>query len=420
LAITGPCRPRLLQESVNAWRLIITDPVRTAAIWHSALNRQLAAPLGASLYNLLSTMPGIWPHDTLRRATYASDESLRPFHCVMLTPFDSPRFEDLARELERIVRDYTERVLPTVQIGPAIVERLDWVNAAGTIQHQIWDRISKADLIFCDLTGQNPNVMFEAGVCAGWKRVEQVIFIRDAFYRPDQPFDIAPFRYVKYRMTTDGLPVFEETLKQLVVDVVIRFPDRDHGSESAAVDLPLEIDFSGNRDDRRLVTPPLAHRRVRDGLFEFGSLWSYPHSWATIGRIPFSTFKLQFVARFAKLHPNKERGFIGVGFRSHNVLVPFCHVVYLNRDGRVIMAQPDDAESEGYRDIDLRDPQAMQLQTDHHFTIALTDTTLTVDVDDCHRQFPVADMPKLLSPGPIRLQSHLAWMGIRHLSLSSA
>jgi hypothetical protein len=33
-----------------------------------------------------------------------------------------------------------------------------------------------------------PNVMFEAGVCAAWKRVEEVIFIRDAFYRPDQPF----------------------------------------------------------------------------------------------------------------------------------------------------------------------------------------------------------------------------------------
>jgi hypothetical protein len=120
-------------------------------------------------------MPGIWPHDTLGYATYASDESLRPFHCVMLTPFDSPRFEDLAREVERIVRDCTERVLPTVQIGPAVVERLDWVNAAGTIQDQIWERISRADLIFCDLTGQNPNVMFEAGVCAAWKRVEQVI-----------------------------------------------------------------------------------------------------------------------------------------------------------------------------------------------------------------------------------------------------
>jgi hypothetical protein len=247
-----------------------------------------------------------------------------------------------------------------------------------------------------------------------------IIFLRDAFYRPDQPFDIAPFRYVKYRMTTEGLPVFESTLQQFVLDVVIRFPDREQGSASAAVVLPLEIDFSDNRDDQRLVTPPLAHRRVRDGQFEFGSLWSYPHSWATIGKCPFSTFKLQFVAHFAKLHPDKAHGFIGVGFRSHNVLVPFCHVVYLNRDGRVIMAQPDDAQSGGYRDLELRNPQSIQLQKGHHFQITLTDTTLTVDVDDCHGEFPVADMPKLLSPGPIRFQSHLAWMGIRHLSLSGA
>ncbi len=75
--------------------------------------------------------------------------------------------------------------------------------------------------------------MFEAGVCAAWKRVEQVIFIRDAFYRPDQPFDLAPFRYASYEMTSDGLPRFHNKLENLIAEVVVRFPIGERGYRHA-------------------------------------------------------------------------------------------------------------------------------------------------------------------------------------------
>src|SRR5260221_12463519 len=94
----------------------------------------------------------IWPNAVRGSET---EDLLRPFHCLLLMPFDSKRFEDLARELEKIVREVADVFLTTVQVGPAVVERLDWVNAAGTIQWQLWERIQKANLIFCDLTGQN-------------------------------------------------------------------------------------------------------------------------------------------------------------------------------------------------------------------------------------------------------------------------
>jgi hypothetical protein len=149
-------------------------------------------------------MADIWPSDVFDNAAHRADESVRPFHCLLLMPFAPKRFEDVARELKRVVRKYTEGILPTVQIGQTKIERLDWVNSAGTIQDQLWERIANADLIFCDLTGQNPNVMFEAGVCAARKRIEQVIFLHDVFYRPDQPFDIAPFRYPNW--LRDGPP----------------------------------------------------------------------------------------------------------------------------------------------------------------------------------------------------------------------
>jgi hypothetical protein len=331
-------------------------------------------------------------------------------------PFDSKRFEDVARELERIVRSHTQALLQTIEIGPTVVERLDWVNSAGAIHHQLWERVANADLIFCDLTGQNPNVMFEAGACAAWKRPEQVIFLRDAFYRPDQPFDLQPFRYVKYQMTSDGIPKFEQALAHMLADVVVRFPDRHAFRDVPPIKLPLALDFSDGRDDERLLTPPLSHRFVRRGVFEFGSLWSYPHSWATIGKSQFSTFSLQFSARFVKLHPDKDRGYIGIGFRSHHVLVPFCHVLYLNRDGSVILAQPDDTVEAGYRDIAMRAATPIDLTADHGFELKLTDSGLSLRVDEFHHT--IAELPKLLSPGLIRFHAHMCWMGIKRVTLA--
>jgi len=41
------------------------------------------------------------------------------------------------------------------------------------IQQEIWREIEEADLIFCDITGYNPNVMFEAGACAAWKEMNR-------------------------------------------------------------------------------------------------------------------------------------------------------------------------------------------------------------------------------------------------------
>src|SRR5439155_20481177 len=104
-------------------------------------------------------MTDIWPNDAFSTEPDAG-ESMRPFRCLLLMPFHSARFDHLADLLKRIVQDAVNRLLPAGQIGDAVVERLDWVSSAGVIQHQIWDRIASADLIFCDLTGQNANVMF--------------------------------------------------------------------------------------------------------------------------------------------------------------------------------------------------------------------------------------------------------------------
>lgn len=362
-------------------------------------------------------MSDIWPQSVFRATSVQPDETFRAFRCVLLMPFSGRRFDVLAETLEQIVRKHVSAYLPGAHLGEAVVERLDWVTSAGAIQHQLWERIATADVVFCDITGQNPNVMFEAGVCAAWKEISQVIFLRDEFYRPDPPFDIAPFRYATYRMTSDGMPAFQQTVARLLQDVFVGFPDRLGSAPSTG--LPVKMDFSDNRDDQRLYTPPFAHRRVREGRFEFGSLWSFPQSWATIGKTRLSTFALAFSATFAKTHPDKENGYIGVSVRSQNYYAGFGHIVYLNRDGSITMAQPSET-SEGFTNILLRGPHPIDVSAEHPFEITFSESALAIRIDECSSMFPIADMPKVLGPGLIRFQSHVCWMAISRLALSAA
>jgi hypothetical protein len=109
--------------------------------------------------------------------------------------------------------------------------------------------------------------------------------------------------------------------------------------------------------------------------------------------------------------------YIGVGVRSQNYYAGFGHIVYLNRDGSVIMAQPDESAA-GFTDLPLRPPTPIDVSADHAFEIVFTRSKMVVSVDDFTTAFTIADMPKVLGAGLIRFQSHLAWMSIRSLRLS--
>src|SRR5215469_9583037 len=151
-------------------------------------------------------MSELWPLDVRARLERAAPEPIRPFKCLLLMPFEG-RFDRVSEVIESEIRNVTSRFqldnLPEIK-------RLDWVTSSGVIQQEIWQEIYQSDLIFCDVTGYNANVLFEAGVSAGWKRIEQVVFIRDHFYKGQSPFDLAPIRYTEYDLTSDGIGRFKE------------------------------------------------------------------------------------------------------------------------------------------------------------------------------------------------------------------
>ena len=282
-------------------------------------------------------MSELWPLDVRNKLERGSVGPLRPFRCLLLMPFEG-RFDKVAEAIHSIVLDTFTKLKNFGFDELPHINRLDWVTSSGVIQQEIWHEIFHADLIFCDITGYNANVMFEAGVCAGWKRIEQIVFIRDHFYKGQSPFDMAPLRYTEYELTSDGIPGFRQKVQHLVTQALIAFPDNQGNVEP--ITLPLHIDFNNGTDDVRIYTPQFAHRRIFNRALEFGSLLQFSHSWASIGKQPFLNISMYFKARFS--NPMPGEAWIGVGLRSQHFFANFGHVLYLKKDGRIILVEPNE------------------------------------------------------------------------------
>ncbi len=327
-------------------------------------------------------------------------------------PFEG-RFDAIAEVIKSTVAaaigdsDFGFTALPNI-------ERLDWITSSNVIQQEIWEKILEADLVFCDVTGYNPNVMFEAGVSAAWKRIGQVVFIRDHFFKGQFPFDMAPIRFTEYQLTGDGIAALREKIGHFVHNAMIGFPD-SHG-DPARLTLPLHVEFQGGHDDGRIYTPPFAHRRVLNDALEFGSRTHFSHSWASVGKYPFSTFSLRFRARFSN---PLEGAWMGVGLRSQHFFANFAHLLYLRCDGAVVITEPNEQPQDLYTDVLLRPPTHIDLAAEHVFSVNFASQVLTAEIDDFKTSIELAMMPKVFGSGLIRLQSWKSWMALSEIDVES-
>lgn len=361
-------------------------------------------------------MSEIWPLDVNNKLSRVAMDAIHPFKCLLLMPFEA-RFDQVAEILHKTVSE-TIKSFGATQFEAELpeIKRIDWVTSSGVIQQDIWKEITEADLVFCDITGYNPNVMFEGGVCAAWKEMNQVVFIKDRFFKQQSAFDIAPIRYTEYELTTDGIEKFRDKVVKLTSDALIGFPDRQ--GDTPRLTWPLEIDFKDNQDDLRIYTPPYAHRRVAKEWLEFGSTTHFSHSWASVGKEKFYCFQLDFIARFS--NPNPISAYIGVGLRSQHYYANFAHFVYLTRDGRIWITEPNEEPPEFYKGKELRPAKQIDLDADHHFRVVFNQSILSIEVDDFSQGFEVAQMKKVFGPGLIRFQPYRSWMAIKKVKVAES
>lgn len=181
------------------------------------------------------------------------------------------------------------------------------------------------------------------------------------------------------------------------------------------VSLPINIDFSENVDDRKIYTPPFAHRRVVDNVLEFGSRIAFDQSWACLGNICIPYFDLEFEAAFRNA---ADDGWIGVGFRSQSYYANFEHLLYLKLDGAVLLTQPNEIPPNFYADEMLRPPTEIDKTGFHHFHVQFTSDKLVLSVDDFSVLKEVAKLPKVFGPGRIMFQAWPSWMAIKRIKIS--
>jgi tetratricopeptide (TPR) repeat protein len=109
----------------------------------------------------------------------------------VLMPF-AEEFDDVYH----IIKDATESVR---KASNASIEcyRADEIDEPGKISVQVLDAIRSADLVVAELTGSNPNVMYELGFAHALNK--PAIILNQAVH--NSPFDVKDFRQITYDRT---------------------------------------------------------------------------------------------------------------------------------------------------------------------------------------------------------------------------
>ena len=123
--------------------------------------------------------------------------SLRKKHCFYLCPFKEP-FNTI----------FTEHVRPAITTSGFSIERADEIYGTQAIIEDIWDGINSSEIVIADVTGRNPNVMYEIGMAHTVGR--PVVIVTQNIN--EVPFDLRHRRCIIYEYTPKGCKHLEEQI----------------------------------------------------------------------------------------------------------------------------------------------------------------------------------------------------------------
>jgi hypothetical protein len=144
--------------------------------------------------------------------------------CFIMMPFQ-PTFQTM---YERVIK-------PAVELAQLTCVRADEVFSKAQITHQIWDQIRSCRIVLAELTGRNPNVLYEIGLAHALGK-PSIILTRA---QDDVPFDLRAHRYLFYD-TND--PFWGDNLKtQLTRMVEAAIASPSYGSIFSGIDVQGDI-----------------------------------------------------------------------------------------------------------------------------------------------------------------------------------
>jgi len=164
--------------------------------------------------------------------------------CFVLMPF-SPDFDAL----------YENALRPAVEeIQGLSCLRADEIYGPRPIMTDIWRSIQKAALLIADLTGRNPNVLYELGL-AHAQHKPVVLITQDI---ADVPFDLRAIRCLVYSNTRPGRTVLQEHLRKTVGNLALDVKRQDSRTlrEYAILPIPEQTSTGSLEALAELEEPP--------------------------------------------------------------------------------------------------------------------------------------------------------------------
>ena len=94
--------------------------------------------------------------------------------------------------------------------------RVDEIYGPNKIVDDIFSTIVQSQLVISDLTGRNPNVLYETGLAHAQGR-DVIGIVQNG---DDVPFDLKQFRYITYLLNEEGLTKLQRDLKHSVASFI--------------------------------------------------------------------------------------------------------------------------------------------------------------------------------------------------------
>jgi hypothetical protein len=143
---------------------------------------------------------------------------LRP-HCFVAMPYSGHVLPNVFAAIRTGVEDCGYQVI-----------RVDQERFVGSILERIWDQIRQADLMLADLTGNNPNVLYELGIAHAFNKPTLLVTYSAHGHVPDDtPFDLRAHRILAY----DNLDSLKLQLKSHLPALAFPRPQKAVASPSS-------------------------------------------------------------------------------------------------------------------------------------------------------------------------------------------
>jgi len=291
------------------------------------------------------------------------------------------------------------------------------IGGPRAIHPDIWVHIRQADIVVADVTGYNPNVIYELGVAAAWRPIETVIIIRDESDEQRFAFDLQPARQRIYDSRTRGwMDKLNQWLIEDMIQCLAQVPFRDEPASSLS--LPFEFGFENGKDTPYLWSPGPGHRRIIAGALEFGSPFYFPYSWLSPIGLRLANVRIYAEMRFTY---RADPCWIGIAVRSQGYLANHEHLVWLGSDGIVWRTSPD-ARAENKDEHQLGQMPSFDPLTGQFlpFDVRMDDRVWSIKVGDIQWDIPLTDLSHVFNSGRILLQAYRCRAAIKKVRIEPA